>query len=354
MKINITEKINQTQNIDNLLNKKELELKEIDPSIIVETKEENSILYEKIESQSQPSVYNLLIIEKLKNESENLYEKVQKIVEDIITEQVKSEGSLQSLKNLDLNKSRTIDKEDLITINEKLNTEEVVEKIVELVKEISQEKIEKIDILIEAIDKGFQDVEKDLGQLPQISIKTYDKIRDKLNDLILMERFKNEPENVEVQIKEIIENIIVKQTRDNSSLENLRSLNKDNQILHIVDKVERKEVENTSEIILEFVKIGAEDDKKKLDSLIKIVEEAFEDREKSLGLLPSISKKTYNSTMEKLELEVDKYRYMGPFLFSGILNYEHWKRTMGIIDIKIYMVAIFILIILYCIIKILM
>lgn len=56
------------------------------------------------------------------------------------------------------------------------------DKIVEFAIAISGGDKSKLDTLITAIDKGFSEAGRILGGFPDISLKTYDRIMEKLND----------------------------------------------------------------------------------------------------------------------------------------------------------------------------
>lgn len=200
MKVNITENINRVQSINKLLVKNVLEFRDIKHPQGQEINQNPSDTYEGLKYNDQTSIYDLMVLEKIKNESENLYEKLRDMVEDTILEQAKVETILEKEENTGIEKTKMIEIKELLSAKGELGKETISEKIVEFIKEASGNEEKKITVLIKAVDKGFENAEKTLGELPVISTKTYEMIITKLKNYIIRERLKNESENLEIQM----------------------------------------------------------------------------------------------------------------------------------------------------------
>lgn len=201
MRLGNIERVNRNESISELKKKEEVGKKDLvnsqqNKSFDLAVDSLNS--YEKLESQSetQTPTYNLEILEELKERAENLYEKVVVVVEETIGEQILLEDKIKKEEILDLLKEGFLDKnEDRISREE--NIEKLSEKISQLVKEASKGEEGKINILRLAVEEGFNRLEEDFGELPEISKETWKRIEEKLDAFILAESLKNDEDRLE-------------------------------------------------------------------------------------------------------------------------------------------------------------
>ena len=144
-------------------------------------KMEAAAVYEKSKLEDKTHVYDKLSIEKLKQDSEKAYATLRQIVESLLKRQGKTLDILQIDDVVKVDETARIEARELIGANGPLGIEAVSDRIVNFAKAVSGGDKSKLDKLKGAIDKGFKEAEKILGQLPEISRKTYDRIMEKLD-----------------------------------------------------------------------------------------------------------------------------------------------------------------------------
>lgn len=142
---------------------------------------EAAAVYEKSKPEDKTHVYDKLSIEKLKQDSEKAYATLRQIVENLLKRQGKTLDILQLDDVVQVDETARIEARQLIGANGPLGVEAVSDRIVNFAKAVSGGDKSKLDKLRSAIDKGFKEAEKILGQLPEISRKTYDRIMEKLD-----------------------------------------------------------------------------------------------------------------------------------------------------------------------------
>ncbi len=218
-------KINSTQNINNLVNKhgntdgskKLSENKNLDQDLAKSLDPDLDAIFESSKTMDKVKVYDLFSLVKLSEESEDIYGKLEKMVEEVLREQKSVIDILKKLQGESLKNQG----QDLVSSKGRLGAEAVSEKIASFVKDASGGEKAKIDVLIRAIDEAYREVEEALGQLPEISKESYKKIVEKLDKYIWTEVFENEPEKASLELKKMIKEILVDQHR---SLEILKEL----------------------------------------------------------------------------------------------------------------------------------
>lgn len=121
--------------------------------------------------------YDQISIKRLKDESERAYETLRRIVMELIHDQSRGELKLRTIKeeNLQIEAAR------LIADDGPLGAEAVSNRIVDFAIALSGGDKSKLTELKAAIEEGFRQVEDILGGLPEVSLKTYSLIMEKLD-----------------------------------------------------------------------------------------------------------------------------------------------------------------------------
>ncbi|OEH86661.1 hypothetical protein BHU72_10450 [Desulfuribacillus stibiiarsenatis] len=124
-------------------------------------------------------------IEQLKAESEQAYQQLRKLVEELL---LKQGYTFQQLLDGDVPEQIKIDLETqneaakLIADDGPLGAEAVSDRIVDFAKAITGGDPAKIELMRDAITQGFDEAKRMLGDyLPDVSIKTYDLVMEKLD-----------------------------------------------------------------------------------------------------------------------------------------------------------------------------
>lgn len=172
-------KIHSTQTINNQQNKRELEEKKTSPS--KKEKLQPAVVYERAKLEENTHVYDRLSIEKLKKESENVYDQLKNMVEKMLKDQGKTFNLLRPGDSVKIDEATRLEAKGLIGDDGPLGIEAMSDKIVDFAKAVSGGDKGKLKTLIGAIEKGFREAERILGGLPDISQKTYDRIMEKLD-----------------------------------------------------------------------------------------------------------------------------------------------------------------------------
>lgn len=151
----------------------------------LKTSKENKIgpvaIYEKSKTDDKTHVYDKVSIDKLKQESEKVYASLKQMVEELLTKQGKSFDLSKPNHSIKIDEATRSRAKESIAEDGELGIESMSETIVDFAKVISGGDSSKLDKLRGAIEKGFKAAEKVLGKLPEISLKTYDRIIEKLD-----------------------------------------------------------------------------------------------------------------------------------------------------------------------------
>lgn len=384
MKIDGIQNINNLINIDNTSNKNDLVREEIKLALLEEMG--SAVTYEESSLEDKLLVYDLISIKNLSEESENIYGQLKEIIKETIGEQSKH---LELLKQDDgVNKDKNMMDKNIIEENKtdggktakaeidrfqtdrsqtdkvkadetdvfkskasltrelglpkgSLDVEYASERIVDFVKMTVDEDKGKLNTLVKAVEEIFNEIEKTLERLPEISKKTYDRIMEKLDNLITIEKSIKEPENIKAELKRMIEDIVTEQSKTYEVLKKAETVKGDKAGIRdetIMGKGKelmflevRLGIKASSERIVYFVRAASDGDKEKLDNLAKEIEKVFKSLEKALGQLPDISKKTYKKIMEELydEEELEQMMYQQSGIFAQFMNmYEAVKDNI--------------------------
>ncbi len=120
-------------------------------------------------------------IQRLKEESEKVYMQLRELVRQLLEKQGLSFREIES-QYIKIDEETRIKAQEMISEGGPLSPEVVSDRIVEFAKAISGGDKEKIDILRDAIEKGFREAAEVLGgELPEICQITYKLVNEKLD-----------------------------------------------------------------------------------------------------------------------------------------------------------------------------
>ena len=172
-------KINKIVNINNLTTANQGKDK-----VNTSSKEKHTpaAVFEKSVVEDKGHVYDKTTIDKLRMESAKSFDSLKKMIEDMLSRQGKSFSLLNSQDTINIDETTRAEANALIGPDGPLGIEAMSDSIVDFAKAISGGDKSKLDTLIAAIDKGFNEAARILGGLPDISMKTYDRIMEKLAD----------------------------------------------------------------------------------------------------------------------------------------------------------------------------
>ena len=124
-----------------------------------------------------------ICIELLREQSEETFQSLKQIVVQLLKRQGYCTESLKTeeLDNVVVDEIARTEAAELIAEDGPLGAESVSDRIVQFAMAISGGDKTKISLLKDAIDRGFNQVKNMLGQLPEVSLKTYDLIMEKLS-----------------------------------------------------------------------------------------------------------------------------------------------------------------------------
>jgi ribosomal protein S17E len=142
---------------------------------------EPAATFEKTKQEDIKTTYDKTTIDKLKNESNKSFDTLKKMVEEMLKSQGKALKDLLPGELVKVDGATRAQASQLIADDGPLGIEAMSDKIVDFAKAISGGDKTKLATLKNAIDKGFQEAGRVLGSLPEISMKTYDRIMEKLN-----------------------------------------------------------------------------------------------------------------------------------------------------------------------------
>ena len=147
------------------------------------TKESPAAIYEKGENRKNTGhVYDKTTVDKLKRDSEKAYAHLKRIVEDMLKRQGKTLKLVEPDEFIEVDETARLEAQELIGPDGALGVEAVSQRIVDFAIAISGGDKSKLDTLKKAINQGFKEAEKILGELPDISKQTYDRIMEKLDN----------------------------------------------------------------------------------------------------------------------------------------------------------------------------
>lgn len=172
-------KIDNINRVSNVPNNNVMEEKKVNPS--KKEKIEPAAVYEKSKAEEKTHVYDRSSIERLKKESDSVYGQLRQMVEDMLKNQGRTFGMLRPGEMVNIDGATRAEAQKMIGDDGPLGIEAMSDTIVDFAKSISGGNKEKLDSLRGAIEKGFRAAERILGQLPEISQKTYDRIMEKLD-----------------------------------------------------------------------------------------------------------------------------------------------------------------------------
>lgn len=172
-------KIDGINNLNNLPNNKSADEKKV--NLPKETRVEPAATYEKGKEKDTSHVYDRASIERLKKESENVYGQLKQMVEEMLQKQGKTLDLLKPGEMVNIGEAQRAKAKEMIGPDGPLGIEAMSDSIVQFAKAASGGDKNKLDTLRGAIEKGFREAERILGGLPDISLKTYDRIMEKLD-----------------------------------------------------------------------------------------------------------------------------------------------------------------------------
>ncbi len=144
-------------------------------------KEEAAAVYEKGKDVGTKHVYDKNAILKLKAESDKALDSLRRIVEELLIRQGKTVKLFKPDDVVLVDEEAQLEAQALIGPEGDLGIEKTSQRIVDFAIALSGGDKTKLDTLRKAIDKGFKEAEKVLGELPEISRETYDRIMEKLD-----------------------------------------------------------------------------------------------------------------------------------------------------------------------------
>jgi hypothetical protein len=123
-------------------------------------------------------------INKLKEESEKYFDGLKKMIERILLKQTSKFQNVMEKNGVRVDVTEDLSLEEVSYSDEDgdFSPEKLSDRIVEFAKALSGGDKSKIGILREAIEEGFGQASKLLGGLPEISLKTYDLVMEKLDE----------------------------------------------------------------------------------------------------------------------------------------------------------------------------
>lgn len=173
-------KINKINTINNLQNKEIIKSEKVNPVPKVETT--SAAVFEKSKTEDKGHVYNRTTIDQLKKDSEKSFANLKRMIENMLRKQGQSLNLMNSKDMVNIDEETRAEANALIGPDGPFGVEAMSDTIVNFAIAISGGDKSKLNTLIAAIDKGFREAGRILGGLPDISLKTYDRIMEKLND----------------------------------------------------------------------------------------------------------------------------------------------------------------------------
>lgn len=155
--------------------KSEKNLPEKEKQNKVDIKETPAAVYEKSEAPKKDvgHVYDKDAILKLKRDSEQAHSQLIRIVQDMLKRQGKTLELLGDNEIIEVDETARLEAQALIGPDGPLGAEAVSQRLVDFAIAISGGDKSKASTLRSAIEQGFKEAEKILGELPDISKETY-------------------------------------------------------------------------------------------------------------------------------------------------------------------------------------
>lgn len=156
------------------------------------TKSEKEVYKATQKEEKKPGAYgnmsekerNKVIVE-LKKETEKLYNSMEKLVEKLLNQQGFSFQDFQNgkidLRDIEVDEKTRAKAADAVADDGPLGAEAVSERIVKFAIALSGGDTSRLETIKKAIDDGFDAVKDLVGELPEVSLQTYDLIMDKLD-----------------------------------------------------------------------------------------------------------------------------------------------------------------------------
>ena len=138
-----------------------------------DVKEQPAAVYEKSEPEKSGHVYDKNTILKLKRDSEQAYSHLIRIVQDMLKRQGKTLDLIGGHDMVEVDETARLEAQALIGPDGALGAEAVSQRLVDFAIALSGGDKSKAETLRGAIEKGFKEAEKILGELPGISKETY-------------------------------------------------------------------------------------------------------------------------------------------------------------------------------------
>lgn len=271
---------------------------------------------------------SLLSSEIIKNLPENLKTELKTIIEGMLTKQAKAVEILNLAGKESLDNPLLAEVREMIEPEGRLGIEAMSEKIAGLVKASTDGEAEKASVLIKEIKSNFEDAEKTLGNLPEVTTNTYDRTIEKLEVLLLANPSKIIPESVKLELGQMIEETINSQVKTLALIKgvSVSGLNLNEATIMEAKSLIRPDglfgVIAMSTQIVKFAKESAGGDAERLSEIIKMIKKNFSEVKNTLGNLPDITEETYEMIIEKLEedlLELSK---------KGLLNFDKFMSLL--------------------------
>lgn len=145
-------------------------------------KETPAAVYEKTDKKENIGhIYDKQTVDKLKMDTERAYSSLRRIIEYLLIRQGKSLVLLEDGEEVIVDEQARLEAQELIGPDGILGVEAVSQRIVDFAIALSGGDKSKLDTLRKAIDEGFKAAEEVLGELPEISKETYNRIMEKLD-----------------------------------------------------------------------------------------------------------------------------------------------------------------------------
>lgn len=138
-----------------------------------EVKEQPAAVYEKSQSNKSGHVYDKNTILKLKRDSEQAHSQLIRIVQDMLRRQGKTLDLIGDDDIIEVDETARLEAQALVGPDGDLGAEAVSQRLVDFAIALSGGDKSKAEILRGAIEQGFKEAEKILGELPGVSQETY-------------------------------------------------------------------------------------------------------------------------------------------------------------------------------------
>ncbi|NLB20134.1 MAG: hypothetical protein GX829_04725, partial [Clostridium sp.] len=221
-----------------------------------------------------------------------------------------------------------------------LDVEISSEEVVVFLKNISNEGKANLSTLAKEVMEMFNEIEKNSGKLPPVSKRTFQRIMEKLDQLMIIQKHRNEPVNIKIELIKMIKETIQEQAKAHESLH--RGKNEQGSESKLANELKsgneaklrselklgsesklgnesklsseskigngkallllqgRLGIKESSERILFFIREASEGDQTKLLYLVKEMSKTFKEQESEIFKLPEISIKTYEKIRNEL------------------------------------------------------